>query len=63
MQCSAVQYSIVQYSQAWYSAVHSTGLDSLHVLEGVGDPPDGDDVGELSLGRILAPVDPALSIR
>ena len=56
MQCSTVQYSIVRYSQARYS----TGLDPLHVLEGVGDPPDGDDVGELSLGGILAPVDPAL---
>ena len=41
---------------------YSTGLDPLHVLEGVGDPPDGDDVGELSLGSVLAPVDPVLSV-
>ena len=32
----------------------------LHVLEGIGDPPDGDDVGELPLGSVLATVDPVL---
>ena len=29
----------------------------LHVLEGIGDPPDGDDVGELPLLRLLTPMD------
>ena len=29
----------------------------LHVLEGIGDPPDGDDVGELALLGLLTPMD------
>ena len=33
-------------------------MRDLHVLEGVSDPADGDDVGELSMARLLPAVDP-----